>query len=144
MTVDHEDSRVCVRRTIEEARRSPIWCSVISDGGIRRRKKPPLLAKSLRKNKKEREIAMRKIMLFGATAIALALGAANAYAIGGRNLSPEQSPYAVIAPQTLTPSPLSEGRAVYTGEDLGFTSSYGVQPEPFVTPEQRNVYSRGR
>jgi hypothetical protein len=86
---------------------------------------------------------MRKIMLFGATAIALALGAANAYAIGGGNLSPEQSPYALIAPQTLQ-SPLSEGRAVYTGGDSGFSSSYGAQPEPLVTPEQRNVYSRGR
>jgi hypothetical protein len=87
---------------------------------------------------------MRKIMLFGATAVALALGAANAYAIGGRNLSPEQSPYALIAPQTTSQSPLSEGRAVYTGGDSGFSSSYDVQPEPVVTPEERNVYSRGR
>ena len=42
---------------------------------------------------------MRKTILFGATAVALTFGAANAYAMGGGDLTPEQSPYALLAPQ---------------------------------------------
>ncbi|WP_158816534.1 hypothetical protein [Methylocapsa sp. S129] len=92
---------------------------------------------------------MRNIMLFGAAAIALTLSAASASAMGGGNLSPEQSPYAVIAPQTLQQSPMQEGRSAYTGDDSGYSSSYGVQPgydapQTLTTPEDRNYYSRGR
>ena len=90
---------------------------------------------------------MRKIILFGATAAALALGAASAYAAGGGNLSPEASPYAVIAPQTTLQSPMSEGRAAYTGADAGY--GYGGQsdddaPRSPARPEDQNYYSRGR
>ena len=93
---------------------------------------------------------MRKFLLFGAATIALALGAANAaHAMGGGNLSPEASPYALIAPQTLQPSPMTEGRSVYTDPDQDYTSTYGVQPgygapQTFTAPEERNYYSRGR
>ena len=44
---------------------------------------------------------MRKSLLRGA-AVAIVFGAAHAYAMGGSgNLSPDASPYALIAPQTL-------------------------------------------
>ena len=65
---------------------------------------------------------MRKIILFGAAA-ALSLGSAGAYAMGGGNIAPEASPYALIAPQTLEPS-LGEGRSAYTSPN-GY---YGEQP----------------
>jgi hypothetical protein len=62
---------------------------------------------------------MRNIILFGATAAFLSLGAVDAYAMGGGNLAPEESPYAILAPQTLGPSWGNEGRSVYTGPDAG-------------------------
>ena len=62
---------------------------------------------------------MRKIILFGATTAFLSLGAVGAYAMGGGNLAPEESPYAILAPQTLGPSWGNEGRSVYTGPDAG-------------------------
>jgi hypothetical protein len=58
---------------------------------------------------------MRNVLLFGATAVILALGAADAFAVGGGDLSPEQSPYALLAPQTVPYAPMSEGRSAYTG-----------------------------
>lgn len=65
------------------------------------------------------EINMRKIILFGATAVVLSLGAANAFAMGGGgNLSPEELPYALIAPQTLGPAGTNEGRSVYVSPDV--------------------------
>jgi hypothetical protein len=71
---------------------------------------------------------MRKIILFGAAA-AVSLGSASAYAMGGGNIAPEASPYALIAPQTLEPAFGGEGRAVYTGPN-----AYGAQQTPAVTP----------
>ena len=47
---------------------------------------------------------MRKIILFGAATAFLSLGAVGAFAMGGGNLAPEESPYAILAPQTLGPS----------------------------------------
>ena len=45
---------------------------------------------------------MRNILVLGTTAVVLAFGAPSAYAMGGGgNLSPEQSPYAILEPQTL-------------------------------------------
>jgi hypothetical protein len=74
---------------------------------------------------KGQELKMRKIILLGTTVVALTFGVANAYAMGGGgNISPEQSPYAILAPQTLGPSWTNEGRSVYTGPD-GY---YGAQP----------------
>ena len=87
---------------------------------------------------------MRKIILFGATAVALTLGAANAYAMGGGDLSPEQSPYALLAPQTLHQSPTSEGRSAYPGRGPSSWSGNGVQPSYFVTPQDRDDYLNGR
>ena len=74
---------------------------------------------------------MRKIILVGAAA-ALSFGSVSAYAMGGGNIAPEASPYALIAPRTLEPSFGGEGRAVYTGPN-----AYGEQPgygTPAVTP----------
>jgi hypothetical protein len=101
-----------------------------------------LFRKSLRKKKKE--TIMRKIILFGATAIALTFGAASAYAMGGGDLTPEQSPYALLAPQTLQQSPMSEGRSAYTGRGADGWSGNGVQPNYFATPQDRNDYLNGR
>jgi hypothetical protein len=94
--------------------------------------------------KKKKETIMRKIMLLGATAVALTLGAANAYAMGGGDLSPEQSPYALLAPQTLHQSPTSEGRSAYPGRGPSSWSGNGVQPSYFVTPQDRDDYLNGR
>jgi hypothetical protein len=94
--------------------------------------------------KKKKETIMRKTILFGATAVALTLGAANAYAMGGGDLTPQQSPYALLAPQTLQQSPRSEGRSSYGGQGPGSWSGNGVQPSYFVTPQDRNDYLNGR
>ncbi|WP_158813981.1 hypothetical protein [Methylocapsa sp. S129] len=86
---------------------------------------------------------MRKIILLATTTVALAIGASAAYATSP-NLTPEQSPYAILAPQTLASPSISEGRAAFTGDNAGYSSSY-VDPAPqTVTPEERNYYSRGR
>jgi hypothetical protein len=87
---------------------------------------------------------MRKIMLFAATAVALTFSAANAYAVGGGDLSPEQSPYALLAPQTLQASPMNEGRSAYPARGPHSWSGYGVQPNYFVTPQDRDDYLNGR
>jgi hypothetical protein len=71
---------------------------------------------------------MRKIILFSATAAAVSLGAVNAYAMGGGNLAPEESPYAILAPQTIGPSWMNEGRSVYTGPDV----DSGAQTAPAI------------
>jgi hypothetical protein len=86
---------------------------------------------------------MRKTILLGTTAVALALGAANAYAMGP-NLSPEASPYAIHEPQTVAPSFMNEGRAALTGGDPSFSFGQSDAQAPLVTPEDRNIYSRGR
>ncbi|MGA2792047.1 MAG: hypothetical protein ABSE69_00720 [Roseiarcus sp.] len=86
---------------------------------------------------------MRKIVLLGATTIALALGAVNANAFP--NISPEASPYAVLAPESAQPPATTEGRAALVGGDAGFLSVFGAQPNNAgATPEDRNSYSRGR
>lgn len=87
---------------------------------------------------------MRNITLLALAAAAVVLGGADAFAMGGGNLSPEQSPYALIAPQTLQQSPVGEGRAAYTGGDPGYSAGYGAQPVYVEPPEERNYYSRGR
>ena len=91
---------------------------------------------------------MRKTLLLGATAVVLALASASAYAMGGGNISPEASPYAILEPQTLAPSTMTEGRAAYTGGDAGGWFGFRAQPPssaaPAMTPEERNYYSRGR
>jgi hypothetical protein len=86
---------------------------------------------------------MRKIVLLGATAIALALGAVSANAFP--NISPEASPYAVLVPESAPPSATTEGRAALVGGDAGLWSVLGAQPNNgATTPEDRNSYSRGR
>ena len=46
---------------------------------------------------------MPKLMLLGTTALVLALGIRDANAMAGSaDLSPDQSPYAILAPETLT------------------------------------------
>jgi hypothetical protein len=56
---------------------------------------------------------MRKICLFGGAAAIFAFAAANANAMGpgGGDLTPGESPYAILEPQTVTPSWISERRA---------------------------------
>lgn len=86
---------------------------------------------------------MRKIVLLGTTAFVVALGVASANAFP--NLSPEQSSYAVLVPQSAQPSAATEGRAALVGGDQGVWSAFGAQPDPAaVAPEERNYYSRGR
>ena len=91
---------------------------------------------------------MRKILLLGTTAVVLAFGSASAFAMGGGNISPEASPYAIMEPQTLAPSTMTEGRAADTGSDaggwFGFRAQQPPNAVPALTPEERNDYSQGR
>jgi hypothetical protein len=49
---------------------------------------------------------MREMVLASAAAIILAFGLSNASAMGGSgDLSPSESPYAILEPQTVTPLP---------------------------------------
>lgn len=91
---------------------------------------------------------MRNVILFGASAIVLSLGAGAAYANGPG----DWSPYAINEPQTTAPAPsmMSEGRAALstgitqsTGRGIAPDgSAYDVQ-QP-ATPEDATLYSRGR
>ena len=58
---------------------------------------------------------MRKISLFGGAAVIFAFATANANAMGpgGGDLTPDESPYAILAPQTATPTWMSERRASF-------------------------------
>jgi len=86
---------------------------------------------------------MRKTILLGTTAVALAFGAANAYA-GSPNPSPESSPYAILEPQTVAPSIMNEGRAALTGGDPGFSFGLGDAPAPLAPPVDQRSLSHGR
>jgi hypothetical protein len=77
---------------------------------------------------------MRMIPLIAATAFGVALGAANALAMGGGNLAPEESPYAILAPQTLAPYGANEGRSVYTGGDSDAQPAYPASRRRHRTP----------
>ena len=58
-------------------------------------------ARLARRNQMEKQ--MPKLVLLGTTALVLALGIRDANAINGSaDLSPDQSPYAILAPITLT------------------------------------------
>jgi hypothetical protein len=43
-----------------------------------------------------------------------AFGVSWGFAMGGGDLSPEESPYAILAPSTVAPSVMIDGRAAYT------------------------------
>jgi hypothetical protein len=45
----------------------------------------------------------RKALIPGSALVVFILGAASAYAFGGPNLPPEDSPYAILEPQTVAP-----------------------------------------
>lgn len=52
-------------------------------------------------------------------ALILAFGATRATAMGGGgNLSPSESPYAILAPITVAPPAMVDGRAAYTTEEF--------------------------
>ena len=74
-----------------------------------------------------------KAMLVAATAACLALGAGQAGAMGGAtgsqssNLAPSASPYAILAPVTVTQTPGGEGRAAFEGYS-SFNGSRPCQP----------------
>lgn len=85
---------------------------------------------------------MRKIILLATTAVVITLGAASANA--NPNLRPEQTPYAVLEPQTVAPLPTSEGRAAFTNDNADRWSGYLGAAPVVTTPEDRTYYSRGR
>jgi hypothetical protein len=58
---------------------------------------------------------MRMILLFGAAVAAFATSAGAAWAISP-NPSANQTPYAVLEPQSVAPPMMSEGRAALTGD----------------------------
>jgi hypothetical protein len=93
---------------------------------------------------------MHKIILCGATAVVLILANASAYARGGGgDPSPEESPYAILEPQTVAPlafapRALKEGRSAFSGNDTDYSSQYSDHFAPLFSPEDRNSYSRGQ
>ena len=90
---------------------------------------------------------MNKLTLIGATVAVLGLGLVSAHAMGGGNLSPDASPYAIIEPQVQAPLASHEGRAAYTNDQPGAWSNGYAQPgyaAPVAAPEDRTYYSRGR
>ena len=83
---------------------------------------------------------MRKIISLAATAVVFTLGAAAANAAGsGHDLSPEESPYAILEPQTAAPPAMSEGRSAFMGSDEGYSDNVVRQPHV-----KRNFHSRDR
>jgi hypothetical protein len=77
-----------------------------------------------------KEHFMRKISLFGGAAAIFALAAANAYAMGpgGGDLTPDESPYAILAPQTVTPSWISERRASFYESNAAVSAANSNAP----------------
>jgi hypothetical protein len=57
---------------------------------------------------------MRKIFFRGTAGLLLVFAAIDANAMGGGNISPEASPYALISPR-FDPAPSVEGRSADTG-----------------------------
>ena len=57
---------------------------------------------------------MRMILLLGAAAFVLAVSISDASAMGGGNLGPDESPYALFGQSF--PAPLAEGRTQDIGE----------------------------
>jgi hypothetical protein len=74
-----------------------------------------------------------KAIFIAATAACLALGAGQAGAMGGAtgsqssNLAPGASPYALLAPVTVTQTPGGEGRAAFEGNP-SYSGSSSCQP----------------
>ena len=69
---------------------------------------------------------MTRLSLSGSLSVALACLATETFAMGGGgNLSPSQSPYAILAPQTLGSYPATDGRAASTTME-GFAAPGGV------------------
>ncbi|MGD0721318.1 MAG: hypothetical protein ABR970_09775 [Roseiarcus sp.] len=73
-------------------------------------------------NRSHKEKIMRQILVLGATAVAFALGAANAHATAP-DLFPEGSRYAISEPQTLALNATNEGGAAPAGEYAGSASA---------------------
>jgi hypothetical protein len=117
---------------------------VFSDQGTVKRAARDAVFRSVSHGQKSRKAdIMRKIVLLGATAAALALGAVSANAFP--NIDPQASPYAVLAPESVAPMATSEGRAALVGGEAGAWSALGAPAINAPTnPEDRNIYSRGR
>ena len=85
---------------------------------------------------------MRSIVVLGAVAASLVLGAAEASAMGGSgNLSPTASPYAILVPQTVAPA--IEGRSSL--DAIGDESKDAAPPRTKLQPRKdRSYYSPDR
>jgi hypothetical protein len=79
------------------------------------------------------EELMRKIVISGVAAVVLAASLTAANAAYAGNIDPRESPYAILAPQTVAPAPalIAEGRSAYVGGDQGDRAGYAVQ-HPFA------------
>jgi hypothetical protein len=90
-----------------------------------------------------KEHFMRKISLFGGAAVIFAFATANANAMGpgGGDLTPDESPYAILAPQTVTPSWISERRASSYESDAAVSASNPNAPSwsPYAIMPQGGV-----
>jgi hypothetical protein len=91
----------------------------------------------------ESEIVMRNVLLFGAVAVVLTFGGADAFAMGGGDLSPDQSPYALLAPQTVPDATMSEGRSAFTGGEQESSRGRHFQ-HPLAHPHKAPLDGPGR
>jgi hypothetical protein len=87
---------------------------------------------------------MHKMIVRGTIASCLTLAATGAFAFGGGNLSPEASPYAILAPQTVMPEMTFEGRSAFTGGDASDLSRMGDTPPHRMTRKHRKRLLRDR
>jgi hypothetical protein len=87
---------------------------------------------------------MHKMIVRGTIASCLTLAATGAFAFGGGNLSPEESPYAILEPQTVMPDTTFEGRSAFTGGDAGDLSGVRDAPPHRMTRKHRKHLLRDR
>jgi hypothetical protein len=73
-----------------------------------------------------RENAMNGIVSYAALIIFVsAFGVSWGFAMGGGDLSPEESPYAILAPSIVAPSVMIDGRAAYTNGNESRAPDHG-------------------
>jgi hypothetical protein len=95
-----------------------------------------------RMNRQRREYLVRKMLMLGAMAVVLALGAATTYAV------PTNSLYAILAPGTVDEGTMSDAGPAYVAGDPGYGYEGGSMTGPgSIAPqsmtEGRSAYLYG-
>jgi hypothetical protein len=96
---------------------------------------------------------MSNTAIRGTICFAVTLLTANAYAIGGGRTPPSASQYAILEPQTVPPSTLSEERSALVGLRTVYETSrgpygpnYGASGQPYYGPstQANTAMAKGR